>query len=86
MSDTVFDKLDETAFPISIVARDGSSVYGVGMSLRDYFAAKVMASIMTGNWTKEDYSDEARRAYRAADAMLSERRKKPKLTQSSQAE
>ena len=46
-----------------------------GMSLRDYFASKAMQEVFAQNWTRGDFTDEARRAYKMADAMLAERAK-----------
>jgi len=60
------------------------SDYGFkGMSLRDYFAAKAMASLTTVYWEiEEQYSGgdalikcQAETAYQMADAMLAERAK-----------
>lgn len=47
----------------------------MGMSLRDYFAAKAMAAILTHRDAFEDSgeSDVARMAYNQADAMLAVR-------------
>jgi hypothetical protein len=57
---------DQNAFP--------SGEYGGGMSLRDYFAAKVMQNIFT---TGTLYSDKeiAEISYKMADAMLKQREK-----------
>jgi hypothetical protein len=58
--------------------KDGSTV-GEGLSLRDYFAAKAMQSLILTKWyddertvneTKEPLSDDA---YELADAMLAAR-------------
>jgi hypothetical protein len=69
-----------TAFP-ALVARGGCDNIGhkdgidyfPGMSLRDYFAAKVLAMLMHPD--AKDYNPEetARRAYLFADAMLKAR-------------
>ena len=46
----------------------------VGMTLRDYFAAKVMqGACANADWAAEDDAHLARRAYQRADAMLKER-------------
>jgi hypothetical protein len=48
--------------------------YGTGMSLRDYFAAKAMQTLLLDD--NYDFSDRdliARKAYAFADAMLKER-------------
>ncbi len=46
-----------------------------GMTLRDYFAARLMAQIMdeTKDSLNFTYADAAKHAYQAADAMLKER-------------
>ena len=69
-------KIDESgpAFPCD------SSQYGtiLGMSLRDYFAAKVFAaSIAGGYWSAEGCTSEhmAMMAYKHADNLLAERAK-----------
>jgi hypothetical protein len=46
-----------------------------GMSLRDYFAAKAMQAVFAQNWTSDDHTDSARRAYAMADAMVEQRKK-----------
>ena len=45
----------------------------LGMSLRDYFAAKAMQSVANDSWTSEQAL--ATWAYCVADAMLAERNK-----------
>lgn len=68
------------AFP-SAVDRDACSVVDhPGMSLRDYFAARAMAAIVTTSgapcWTLQTEDDGkilARTAYQLADAMLAQR-------------
>ncbi|MAG68400.1 MAG: hypothetical protein Tp138OMZ00d2C19078221_53 [Prokaryotic dsDNA virus sp.] len=48
-----------------------------GMTLRDYFAAKAMASMHTNPyWDDKSYRAIADAAYQQADAMLAEREKK----------
>ncbi len=42
-----------------------------GMTLRDYFAGKALASLRVGDWT--DCKDGAKYCYDYADAMLAER-------------
>ena len=56
------------AFPVG----SGDMRDPVGMSLRDYFAAKAMQGMMAGNWNT-NYDDWARHAYRLADAMIKAR-------------
>tara|TARA_R110000868_G_scaffold388868_1_gene657996 strand:+ start:37 stop:246 length:210 start_codon:yes stop_codon:yes gene_type:complete len=69
--------MNEPAFPHPIKP----SEYGKGMTLRDYFAAKAMAALMTGcDLTEDHYEDDvnehvAFRAYMIADAMLEARDK-----------
>ena len=64
------------AFPVQEWNSDGTpATLQIGMTLRDYFAAKAMQEVFGQNWTHEDFSDEARRAYKMADAMLTERAK-----------
>jgi len=60
---------EERAFPVS----NDADVNGQrGMTLRDYFAAKALASM---NWVGRDsyYEDDARMCYKMADAMLKAR-------------
>ena len=47
------------------------SGHDVGMTLRDYFAAKAMQALAQGNY----FDATARQAYMIADAMLREREK-----------
>jgi len=66
MPSSVDDKL---AFPNSDFAEEG-------MTLRDYFAAKVMQAYMSDSdmsWGRENYGFAARAAYQLADAMMEER-------------
>lgn len=56
---------------------DGTVDFAMGMTLRDYFAAKALVGFMgsgDADWTKHPESF-AREAYRMADAMLAEREK-----------
>jgi predicted phosphoadenosine phosphosulfate sulfurtransferase len=77
-------KNETTAFPITI----DNFVYDRGMSLRDYFAAKVMAAMLTGIDSDEKFCRYrnialekgisvsewvAQDAYKQADAMLKQR-------------
>jgi len=49
----------------------------IGMTLRDYFAAKAMAAILVADGTTETYfHNRAREAYLMADAMLAAREAK----------
>lgn len=60
------------AFPF---VRDADFEYGVGMTLRDYFAAKAMAAYVADESWRLDMANEAtaRCAYAMADAMLKAR-------------
>ncbi len=65
-------KTGGNAFPTVVYAQpaEGSAhimTIAGGMTLRDYFAAKALGGVLAGSST---YSDAARAAYRAADAML----------------
>ncbi|MEG7517168.1 hypothetical protein JW294_15695 [Morganella morganii] len=58
---------------------DGSSIESMGMSLRDYFAAKAMQGILV-NTERNEFSfgkvnEIASKAYELADAMLRAREK-----------
>ena len=74
-------------FPVFIAAGGASvddvkqvvdAAGAVGLSVRDYFAAKAMQGFLAryGTWTDEDFSGEAAGAYRVADAMLAARKEK----------
>ena len=67
------DQEGGTAFPI--VHPDGKGVQYYGMTLRDYFAAKAMQAIITGNNADECCMGlgAAKDAYAVADAMLAAR-------------
>lgn len=80
--------LNECAFPVTGHSVDATGAYcgdvvrSTGMTLRDYFAAKAMQGIFS-NPKLCDVSERqdvtvwvSRRAYQAADAMLSTREKK----------
>lgn len=73
--------LDVSAFPIPHDDRPGAYMAETGMTLRDYFAAKIMATFMQGAVLPPDFDAKgqlefaAKRAYEAADAMLQERAK-----------
>jgi hypothetical protein len=55
--------------------QDGIQIYGAGMTLRDYFAAKAMqGTIEYSPWSETiDMEKIAQLAYRQADAMLKAR-------------
>jgi hypothetical protein len=64
------------AFPHeSINPYNGSTVYGSGMSLRDWFAGKALASISIEMGVSVPFEEIAAETYRMADAMLAERQK-----------
>lgn len=59
----------ETAFPAKALGGIG---YTTGMTLRDYFAAKVMQAMLGSNWTLKD-EEIPTRAYKMADMMMKAR-------------
>jgi len=59
----------ETAFPSKAFGGIG---YTTGMTLRDYFAAKVMQAMLGSNWVLKDEEIPAR-AYKLADMMMKAR-------------
>lgn len=70
------------AFPVPLGEgqRYKAGVTGVGMTLRDYFAAKAVQSQLTAFWAMEthhgwSHEEIAQEAYRMADAMITERNK-----------
>lgn len=73
------------AFPVECVWRDGEPVMGaqtdnsagfaMGVSVRDYFAAKAMNGILSDPLIRDVPEDIAVVAYQLADAMLAERAK-----------
>lgn len=60
-----------TAFPILERGGSGLELTSLGMTLRDYFAARLMASLCDHTTT---YTKAAQEAYEAADAMLEARK------------
>ena len=66
------------AFPTPAAYGTYSSTGAVqGMTLRDYFAAKVMQGFCAGTfWAECDVNEAASEAYKAADAMLAAREAK----------
>lgn len=60
------------AFPNKASGCGGSSLDSNGMTLRDYFAAQVMSSLMQG-MSPKNFKWSAQRAYHMADAMIAER-------------
>jgi len=66
--------LDGAAFPV--VHPDGKGVQYYGLSIRDYFAAKAMESMIARYGYARGQADQlAQNAYDCADAMLKERTK-----------
>lgn len=66
------------AYPVQFDSTDDSVEWG--MSLRDYFAGQALAGIAVATDSQPDHCEwswpnVAAQAYRAADAMLKERRK-----------
>lgn len=64
------------AFPVKMKSVDGSSSTYLGMTLRDYFAAKAMAALITTpleDWPKDLPISTSAAAYKIADAMLGAR-------------
>lgn len=67
---------DERAFPVTMEDGRGASMTNLGMTLRDYFAAKALQGILVGEkWHEENRGPMAAEAYLFADAMLAERAK-----------
>lgn len=70
---------DERAFPVTVEDGHGESMTNLGMSLRDYFAAKAAVGLMGRSWNNitgtELIALWATSAYAMADAMLAERAK-----------
>ncbi len=58
------------AFPVRL----NEDLLYLGMTLRDYFAAKAMQGMMAKKWNT-NYDDWADHAYRMADSMLKARTK-----------
>jgi hypothetical protein len=71
------DMNNPPAFPSSneVTLNDWVSSGHSGMTLRDYFAAKAMQSLLSDpDWRMDmDFSDTARAAHKMADAMLEAR-------------
>ena len=72
-----FNKRPEQAFPSTFKSLDGKEqIHAWGMTLRDYFAAKAMQSILSEDpdyHTKYKFLDLADFSYQCADAMMKER-------------
>jgi hypothetical protein len=69
---------NQPAFPTARVningvdEQDGIQIYGAGMTLRDYFAAKALQRLLTSDDIDVSYAT-AVLCYRMADAMLKAR-------------
>ena len=61
---------DTPAFPNEF---HPSEMGAIGMTLRDYFAAKAMQGFMADSFLQAEVDEFAARAYDMADAMLKER-------------
>lgn len=78
--DLLIKMAGESAFPVKTDMADGSSIESMGMTLRDYFAAKAMQGDLAAqdenmgyfeNSTPDKFlEDRAQFYYRMADAML----------------
>jgi len=70
------------AFPVdNVIARDdighlvGIEISSAGMTMRDYFAAKAMQGLLSGQWPDATDSKEiVRRSFVLADLMLKARK------------
>jgi len=62
------------AFPLQNHGVQTLGLHVTGMTLRDYFAAKAMASELEGGVPADNFLYTARRAYKMADAMLEARK------------
>ena len=72
--------MDEPAFPQTRTLLDGSSEECEGLTMRDYFAAKVVQGTLAGDlFVSSDFEEEIEFAYRIADAMLEARKRKKKV-------
>lgn len=72
---SLLKRAGESAFPVKMDMGDGSRIEGMGMSLRDYFAAKAMAALIEDGGYGSRNNDLAKGAYSVADAMLRAREK-----------
>lgn len=68
---------NKPALPHNTVYPDNAFEEHSGLSMRDYFAAKAMQTMMDKyvEWGYDGYDDLAKDAYSLADAMLAEREK-----------
>ncbi len=77
---SLLKRAGESVFPVKMDMGDGSRIEGMGMTLRDYFAAKAMQGILSNGAMIDDTSDSSvvwatESAFRMADAMLRAREK-----------
>jgi hypothetical protein len=73
--------VDEPAFPQTRTLLDGSSEECEGLTMRDYFAAKVIQGTLAGDlFVSADFEEEIEFAYRIADAMLEARKRRKQKT------
>ncbi len=76
--DLLIKMVGESAFPVKTDMADGSSIESMGMSLRDYFAAKAMQGLLSdpnAGMLDDDMNHWAALSYKMADAMLRAREK-----------
>lgn len=77
---SLLKRAGESAFPVKMDMGDGSRIEGMGMSLRDYFAAKAMQGLLSNDQCKPfgmsaSATDIAKKSYLMADEMLRAREK-----------
>ena len=75
---SLLKRAGESVFPVKMDMGDGSRIEGMGMSLRDYFAAKAMqawVSQIPPEMMEDMMSRWAENSYEMADAMLRAREK-----------
>lgn len=72
MKSEFYATLPQFAFPHVVPLEDSQGV-SLGMTLRDYFAAKALQGILADTNTGGDHADLAADAYAYADAMMKAR-------------
>lgn len=75
---SLLKRAGESAFPVKMDMGDGSRIEGMGMSLRDYIAAKAMQGLLSdpnAGMLDDDMNHWAALSYKMADAMLRVREK-----------
>lgn len=75
---SLLKRAGESVFPVKMDMGDGSKIEDMGMTLRDYFAAKAMQGILSNNSmidtaTESTFEWVTKNAYQLADAMLKAR-------------